>query len=135
MDDLQKQIDDNEDKLKHCGKYDYPCQAKYKAIIVGLQAAKATADTALSAAQDVLKAAQDELAKIPDPDLDPQIIAWKAQVVLDQAAVASADGTIGGLEKLIDFANQVVQSGPGAPCRIRKFCLYYVILVFRRAEV
>jgi hypothetical protein len=29
--------------------------------------------------------------------------------------VQSADGTIGGLEKLIDFANQVVQAGPGAP--------------------
>ncbi len=115
MDDLQKQIDDNQQKLKNCGKFDYACQAKYKAIIVGLQAAKATADAALSAAQQVLQAAQDELAKIPDPDLDPQIIAWKAEVVADQVAVQSADGTIGGLEKLIDFANQVVQDGPGVP--------------------
>jgi hypothetical protein len=113
VDDLQKQIDDNQQKLKQCGKFDYACQAKYKAIIVGLQAAKATADAALSAAQAVLQAAQDELAKIPDPDVDPQIIAWKAEVVADQAAVASADATIGGLEKLIDFANQVVQAGPG----------------------
>jgi hypothetical protein len=113
VDDLQKQIDDNQQKLKQCGKFDYACQAKYKAIIVSLQAAKATADEALNAATAVLKAAQDELAKIPDPDVDPQIIAWKAEVVADQAAVASADATIGGLEKLIDFANQVVQEGPG----------------------
>jgi hypothetical protein len=124
VDDLQKQIDDNKDKLNHCGKFDYTCQAKYKAIIVSLQAAKATADAALSAAHDVLKAAQDELAKIPDPDLDPQIIGWKAEVVADQAAVASADATIGGLEKLIDFANQVVQAGPGVSCRMRIFCLF-----------
>jgi hypothetical protein len=115
VDDLQKQIDDNQQKLKNCGKFDYACQAKYKAIIVSLQAAKATADAALSAAQQVLQAAQDELAKIPDPDLDPQIIGWKAQVLADQVAVQSADGTIGGLEKLIDFANQVVQDGPGVP--------------------
>ena len=115
MDDLQKQIDDNEQKLKSCGKYDYVCQAKYKGIIVSLQAAKATADAALSAAQAVLQAAQDELAKIPDPDVDPEIIGWKAEVVADQLAVQSADGTIGGLEKLIDFANQVVQAGPGEP--------------------
>ncbi len=115
MDDLQKQIDDNEQKLKGCGKYDYVCQAKYKGIIVSLQAAKATADAALSAAQAVLQAAQDELAKIPDPDVDPEIIGWKAEVVADQLAVQSADETIGGLEKLIDFANQVVQAGPGEP--------------------
>lgn len=114
VDDLQKQIDDNQQKLKNCGKFDYACQAKYKAIIVSLQAAKATADAALSAAQQVLQAAQDELAKIPDPDVDPQIIGWKAEVLADQVAVQSADGTIGGLEKLIDFANQVVQDGPGA---------------------
>ena len=146
MDDLQKQIDDNEQKLKSCGKYDYVCQAKYKAIIVSLQAAKATADAALSAAQAVLQAAQDELAKIPDPDVDPQIIGWKAEVVADQLAVQSADGTIGGLEKLIDFANQVVQAGPGEPqsavsarapsqmplasiaarpCHASKFCIGY----------
>jgi len=114
VDDLQKQIDDNQQNLKNCGKFDYACQAKYKAIIVSLQAAKATADAALSAAQQVLQAAQDELAKIPDPDVDPQIIGWKAEVLADQVAVQSADGTIGGLEKLIDFANQVVQDGPGA---------------------
>ncbi len=101
--------------MKNCGKFDYACQGKYKAIIIGLQAAKATADAALNAANSILQAAQDELAKIPDPDLDPQIIAWKAQVVADQAAVQAADGTIGGLEKLVDFANQVVQAGPGQP--------------------
>jgi len=112
--DLQSQIDDNQQKLKNCGKYDYSCQAKYKAIIISLQTAKAAADSALSAAQSILKAAQDELAKIPDPDVDPQIIGWKTEVAADQLAVQSADGTIGALEKLIDFASEVVQAGSGA---------------------
>jgi hypothetical protein len=114
VDDLQSQIDDNQQKLKNCGKYDYSCQAKYKAIIISLQTAKAAADSALSAAQSILNAAQDELAKIPDPDVDPQIIGWKTEVAADQLAVQSADGTIGALEKLIDFATEVVQAGSGS---------------------
>jgi ribosome-associated translation inhibitor RaiA len=114
VDDLQSQIDDANDKLKKCKTWDLTCKAKYGGIVASLTAAKVTADGALNLAKQVLKAAEDELAKIPDPDVDPQIILWKANVVADQAAIASVDATLGSLRSLIKVAADTVAAGASA---------------------
>jgi ElaB/YqjD/DUF883 family membrane-anchored ribosome-binding protein len=112
--DLNNQIAAAQDQLKQCGKYDYVCQAKYKAEIISLQAALLTADGALDAATAILNAAMAALQKIPDPDVDPQIIAWKAEQVGDEALVGTLQATLAADQALTQLASNVLTAGAKA---------------------
>ena len=111
---LNQQIADAQQKYDQCGKHDYACQAKYKAEILSLQAALATANAALDAANAALQAAQEALAKLPDPDTDPQVLAWKAEVVGDQALIATLQATLSADLALTDLCSKVLQAGAAA---------------------
>jgi TolA-binding protein len=111
---IQGQIDDNKKKENDCKSYDLACKAKYAAIIAGLEVEMKTAGAALDAAQYVLEKAQEALKKIPDPDVDPQIIGWKAEVLADKGLLATAQASLSALKSTQQFASQVVDAGAGA---------------------
>lgn len=114
VDGIQKQIDTAQENLHKCGKFDYGCKAKYEAEIAGYEVEMKTAQAALSVAQDALSAAQAALQKIPDPDVDPQIIEWKAEQVKDEAYLGVLQGELASLQAVDKLASETVEAGAGA---------------------
>eukprot|EP00762_Andalucia_godoyi_P003879 ANDGO_08642.mRNA.1 hypothetical protein len=111
---INNQIAAAQQQLNKCGKYDYVCQAKYKSEILAYQGELATANAGLSVATDALNVALAVLQKIPDPDVDPVILEWKAELLSAQGALATLQGTYAADQAIVKKCSQVVQAGSGA---------------------